>query len=211
MTRPTRRVSTQTPANLQIEAEHNQRGYYEFQVVCSRSNTYLQVTATPQALFLQRPNHQYRPSFTVLTEPGKDYVGGEAFFGQDAKLVRLVDVNEITALKASNQPSPKGKLPAGLKKALCSFFVGAASKIIQGATEGFAFLLHVSLSTKDHDYARLLLDDFKQDAVSTLKKKTGASYTGFDRRPPGSVCRPKDFRPISYRLLLRFWARLNFI
>lgn len=38
-------------------------------------NTYLQVTATPQALFLQRPKHQYRPSFTVLAEPGKDYVG----------------------------------------------------------------------------------------------------------------------------------------
>jgi hypothetical protein len=139
-------------------------------------NTYLQVTATPQALFLQRPDHKYRPSFTVLTEPGKDYVGGDAFFGKDAKLVRIVDVNEITALKASNQPSPKAKLPPGLKKALCTFFVGAASKIIQGKGDGYAFLLHVSLSTKDHDYARLLLDDFKQEAVSTLKKKSGTAY-----------------------------------
>lgn len=140
-------------------------------------NTYLQVTATPQALFLQRPNHEYRPSFTVLTEPGKDYVGGEAFFGKSANLLRIVDVNEITALQASNQPSPKAKLPSGLRKALCTFFVGAASKIIQQASDGYAFLLHVSLATKDHDYARLLLDDFKQDAVSALKKKSGSAYT----------------------------------
>lgn len=44
-------------------------------------NTYLQVTATPQALFLQRPDHRYRPSFSVITEPGPGYVGGDDFFG----------------------------------------------------------------------------------------------------------------------------------
>jgi hypothetical protein len=140
-------------------------------------NTYLQVTATPQALFLQRPNHRYRPSFTVLAEPGKDYVGGESFFGKDAKLVRIVDVNEIAALKATNQPAAKGKLPVGLKKALYTFFVGAASKLIKGEGDGYAFLLHVSMATKDHGYARSLLDDFIQDSVAALKKKSGTPYT----------------------------------
>lgn len=140
-------------------------------------NTYLQVTATPQALFLQKPKHQYRPSFTVLAEPGKDYVGGEAFFGKDAKIVWITDVNEITALKASNQPSPKAKLPAGLRTALCTFFVGAASRIITGDGDGYAFLLHVSLATKDHDYARQLLDDYMQECGAALKKKSGSPYT----------------------------------
>lgn len=139
-------------------------------------NTYLQVTATPQALFLQRPGHAYRPSFTVLADPGKDYVGGEAFFGKDAELVRMVDVNEIASLKATNQPNPKAKLPAGLRKALCGFFIAAASKIIQGKGDGYAFLLHVSLATKDHDYARGLLDDFIQESSAALKKKVGAPY-----------------------------------
>src|SRR3989344_4999006 len=46
-----------------------------------RVNTYLQVTATPQALFLQDPTHRYRPSFSILTEPGIGYVGGRQFFG----------------------------------------------------------------------------------------------------------------------------------
>lgn len=45
------------------------RGFFE-------KNTYLQVTATPQALFLQIPEHDFRPKFTVLSNPGSDYVGG---------------------------------------------------------------------------------------------------------------------------------------
>jgi len=139
-------------------------------------NTYLQVTATPQALFLQRPKHQYRPTFTVLAEPGKDYIGGESFFGKDAKLIRLVNVNEITALKATNQPSPKATLPPGLRKALCTFLVGSASKIINGEGNGYAFLLHVSLATKDHEYTRLLVTEFKQKSGAALKSKSGAAY-----------------------------------
>lgn len=139
-------------------------------------NTYLQVTATPQALFLQRPNHLYRPSFTVLTEPGTDYVGGEAFFGKGATLVRIVNSNEISLLQATNQPAPKGKLPDGLRKALSAFLVGASSKIIKKASDGYAFLLHISLATRDHDYARLLLEDYKQEAVVALKKKSGSAY-----------------------------------
>ena len=53
------------------------RGFFE-------KNTYLQVTATPQALFLQSPTHDFRPKFTVLSHPGAGYVGGEDFFGDNS-------------------------------------------------------------------------------------------------------------------------------
>jgi hypothetical protein len=140
-------------------------------------NTYLQVTATPQSLFLQRPGHPYRPSFTVLTEPGTGYVGGDEFFGEGSKnLLRNVDINEIDLLKASNQPTPSGKLPPGLKKALFTFFAAAAAKVITRPTENFAFLCHVSMGTKDHEYTRLLLDDFKGEAISAFKNKSSAKY-----------------------------------
>ena len=59
-------------------------------------NTYLQVTATPQALFLQSPGHSFRPKFTVLSHPGRDYVGGEDFFGENSNLVREFDLNDVT-------------------------------------------------------------------------------------------------------------------
>src|SRR5205807_4801827 len=67
------------------------RGFFE-------KNTYLQVTATPQALFLQTPGHDFRPKFTVLSHPGAGYVGGEEFFGETSELVREFDLNDITTL-----------------------------------------------------------------------------------------------------------------
>lgn len=146
------------------------RGYFPV-------NTYLQVTATPQSLFLQRPGHPYRPSFTVLTEPGTGYVGGDEFFGAgSANLLRNVDIDEIDLLKASNQPAPSGKLPLGLKKAILTFFAAAAARVITRPTENFAFLCHVSMGTKDHEYTRLLLDDFKGEAINAFKNKSSAKY-----------------------------------
>ena len=145
-------------------------------------NTYLQVTATPQALFLQRPGHRYRPTFTVLTEPGTGYVGGDAFFGSgSANLLRSVDINEVAQLKASNQPKPTGALPAGLKKALYTFFVGASARVIKRPADNFAFLCHVSMSTKDHEYTRLVLDDFKGDVISAFKSKPSPKYNAVEK------------------------------
>jgi hypothetical protein len=145
-------------------------------------NTYLQVTATPQALFLQMPGHRYRPSFTVLTEPGVGYVGGDAFFGSgSAHLLRDVDIDEVALLKATNQPKPNGVLPAGLKKALYTFFVGAAAKVISRPADNFAFLCHVSMSTKDHEYTRLLLDDFRGDVISAFKSNPSAKYAAVEK------------------------------
>jgi Z1 domain len=145
-------------------------------------NTYLQVTATPQALFLQTPGHRYRPAFTVLTEPGAGYVGGDDFFGPgSAKLLRHVDIDEIASLKATNQPNPTGALPAGLKKALYTFFVGAAAKVIARPPDSFAFLCHVSMGTKDHEYTRQLIDDFKGDVISAFKTKPSATYSAVEK------------------------------
>lgn len=145
-------------------------------------NTYLQVTATPQALFLQRPDHRYHPSFSVVTEPGPSYVGGDAFFGSGkANLLRIVDLNEVAQLKASNQPNPTGKLPSGLKQALYTFLVGAAAKIISRPSDGFAFLCHVSMNTKDHEFTRQLLDDFKEETVSAFGNKASTKYKALEK------------------------------
>ena len=145
-------------------------------------NTYLQVTATPQALFLQTPGHRYRPTFTVLTEPGSGYVGGDEFFGPGStNLLRDVDINEVARLKATNQPTPSGALPAGLKKALYTFVVGAAAKVISRPADNFAFLCHVSMSTKDHEYTRLLLDDFRSDVISAFKSNPSPKYSAVEK------------------------------
>lgn len=132
-------------------------------------NTYLQVTATPQALFLQSPNHRYRPSFTVLSEPGAGYIGGEAFFGSASKLLRSVDLEEVDLLRSTHQPSPTHTVPPGLAEALYCFFAGATAKIIQNPAENYSFLCHISHTRVDHRHIVNLIDRFKEETMNGLQ------------------------------------------
>lgn len=140
------------------------------------TNTYLQVTATPQALFLQLRGHAYRPSFTVLTEPGPGYVGGDAFFGNQSRLLQYVPLAEVTQLVVGNQPAPSGRLPAGLRRALCTFLVGAGARLIDYPQEGFAFLCHVSMSQRDHMHVLNLIEAFRDDVIASLRDRTSKRY-----------------------------------
>ena len=145
-----------------------------------RVNTYVQVTATPQALFLQSTTHPYRPSFTVLSEPGQGYVGGDGFFGDpNQRLLRIVDIEEISKLRASHQPTPSGVIPTGLKSALLTFLVAATARKIELPINrnGYAFLCHVSMNTRDHEHIVTLIEKFKEDALHTLQKPGTARHT----------------------------------
>ncbi len=58
------------------------------------SSLYLQVTGTPQALFLQAEATGWKPLFTHYFKPGKGYMGGDFFFPVDADVpdcIRLLD------------------------------------------------------------------------------------------------------------------------
>lgn len=57
----------------------------------SIGSVYLQVTGTPQALLLQSSNSSFRPSFTTYFAPGKGYLGGEFFFGDDKSHIHFID------------------------------------------------------------------------------------------------------------------------
>ncbi len=137
-------------------------------------NTYLQVTATPQALFLQTPGHDFRPKFTVLSHPGADYVGGEDFFGEGSTLVREFDLNDITTLAPGPQPSPTLEIPKSLLRALDTFMIGATFKRTQEADQNCAFLCHVSTRTDDHKHIVDLLRKYKTDLAAKVKAKDQA-------------------------------------
>jgi hypothetical protein len=134
-------------------------------------NTYLQVTATPQALFLQRPGHSFRPKFTVLSHPGHDYVGGDDFFGEDSKLVREFDLNDITVVAPGPQPTPRLEIPSSLLKALDTFMIGATYKRAKEADQNCAFLCHVSTRKSDHNHIVDLLRKYKAELAARLKAK----------------------------------------
>jgi len=140
------------------------RGYFE-------KNTYLQVTATPQALFLQRPDDNFRPKFTVLSHPGQDYVGGQDFFADDSELVREFDLDDIDILAPGTQPNPRLEIPRSLVSALDTFMVGATFKRTRDADQNCAFLCHVSMRKDDHRHIVDLLRQYKEDLSSALKRR----------------------------------------
>ena len=151
---------TQSKINEQVE---ELRGFFH-------KNTYLQVTATPGALFLQEGTHAFRPKFTVLSHPGKDYVGGDDFFllGVDS-LVREFPLADLTALSAGTQPAPGSQIPMSLLAALDAFMIGATYKREVEADHKSAFLCHVSTRTTDHKHIVDLLRKYKSDLSTGLK------------------------------------------
>lgn len=146
------------------------RGFFE-------KNTYLQVTATPQALFLQTPEHDFRPTFTILSHPGSDYVGGEEFFGETSNLVREFDLNDIGVLAPCPQPTPTLTIPKSLLRALDTFMIGATFKRSKEADQNCAFLCHVSTRTDDHRHIVDLMRKYKTDLTTGLKTKNQTALT----------------------------------
>lgn len=138
-------------------------------------NTYLQVTATPQALFLQGGTHSFRPKFTVLSHPGADYVGGEDFFSDGSVLVKEFPLQDISTLAPGSQPSPASTIPASLMNALDTFMIGATYKRTKDADQNCAFLCHVSTRTSDHKHIVDLLREYKANLADDLKKKSKRS------------------------------------
>lgn len=163
-TKESRGNNTKSPMNSLIS---NLRKYFE-------KNTYLQVTATPQALFLQTQSHDFRPKFTVLSHPGADYIGGDDFFGEDSKLVREFHINDISAITTGNQPSPNQNPPKSLINALDTFMIAATFKRIKAADQNCAFLCHVSTRKADHDHIVEVMRQYKTDLPEKLKAKNPA-------------------------------------
>jgi len=137
--------------------------------------SFVQATATPQSLFLQRPGGPYRPRFTVLTEPGSDYIGGDFYFGlpgdsktrQDSPL-RYIKLEEVLELAQKKGPEASGSVPMGLRKALNSFFVAASVKLISNPTDCYAFLCHVSVKKIDHDYLARIIRSYSNEMAQAL-------------------------------------------
>jgi len=132
-------------------------------------NTYLQVTATPQALFLQSPDHGFRPKFTVLSHPGAGYVGGEDFFGEGTTLIREFPLDDIGALTSASQPSPTIAIPKSLLRALDTFMIGATHKRLRDVEQNCAFLCHVSTKKADHQYIVELLHRYRSSLAAGAK------------------------------------------
>lgn len=131
------------------------------------TKAFLQVTATPQALFLQGVDHPYHPDFTVLGEPGNGYVGGETFFGslEENPYLQFVSSEEIDDLLDENGAATVSE---GLRRSLCTFWVAAAAKRLDEPSASFSYLCHVSLKQDDHERLSRMIEGFQLKMADAL-------------------------------------------
>jgi hypothetical protein len=173
------------------------RGFFE-------KNTYLQVTATPQALFLQTPGHNFRPKFTVLSHPGSEYVGGEDFFGDESNLVREFDLNDIITLAPGPQPTPTLEIPKSLIRALDTFMIGATFKRTKEVDQNCAFLCHVSTRTDDHKHIVDLLRRYKTELATGVKGKDQAIINRLKAAYDDLALTHEGLREVRFEVLVEY-------
>ena len=112
---------------------------------CLPRHTFLQYTATPQALLLINIINVLSPAFAELLTPGDEYTGGHAFFIQCPQLVRTIPPQDL--------PSPQSPLtgpPESLFEAMRLFYVGVAAGLHCNAGGNRSMLIHPSVKRDDH-------------------------------------------------------------
>lgn len=161
---------------------------------------YLQVTATPYALYLQPENElsldsgkvfkPKRPQFTVLLPTHASYVGGDCYFDQSTDptspayhFYQEVPVEERDALKHEDRRrlkienvlyEPRARV---LRDALMAFLAGASIRRLQerSTTSGnkkYSFLFHTEQAKKSHEWQERIVTAIHDALVSEARDNT---------------------------------------
>jgi hypothetical protein len=112
------------------------------------SSIYLQVTATPQAVLLQKINSGWKPAFVYYFQPGKKYMGGNFFYSKDPipDYIKFTPDDELDEL-LSDDEYPEN----GLIRSLCSFLIISSHLFLSEENDVSNFLVHPSIRIADHE------------------------------------------------------------
>lgn len=162
-----------------------------------RRTSFLQVTATPNALYLQpeeavelqgKVYKPMRPSFTSIVPVGDAYVGTDYFFDELHRpdhpahhAVKEISDSELSALKKRDErslPLPKvltHRNCESLRSSLLGFIVGATVRRIQQEAEGksmdrYCFLMHTEAAKAAHEWQEKVVREIL-DQLNTLTKQ----------------------------------------
>lgn len=110
----------------------------------SSSSIYMQVTGTPQSIFLQTEKSGWKPQFIYYFQPGNGYLGGNFFFNDEHKNIILTDDEEASELLADDEYPENG-----LKSALVTHLITSAHIMMNGGKVS-NFLIHPSVKMELH-------------------------------------------------------------
>lgn len=129
------------------------------------SSLYLHVTATPQSLLLQLVASSWKPKFAFYIAPGKKYMGGDFFYGENSKCLRVTKDNEKDDLLKSDTT------PEGFRKAILTYLVTAANILLTKEDSSCSFLIHPGVKIAEHEKveekAKKFLEGVKQDLANS--------------------------------------------
>lgn len=155
---------------------------------CLSQHTFLQYTATPQALLLINIINVLSPGFCEALEPGEGYTGGQAFFVDRPELVR-----EIVPQEIGTRQNPLTEPPESLFEALRLFFLGVAAGLPTFAGGNRSMMVHPSVTTAVHasfhqwivttkeTWKRILSEPAISLDRTELLEEFGASYQDLSR------------------------------
>ncbi|MST69701.1 restriction endonuclease [Clostridiales Family XIII bacterium RF-744-FAT-WT-3] len=109
------------------------------------SSIYLEVTGTPQSILLQSRKSGWKPYFIYYFKPGRGYMGGDFFFGNDNDPHIVFTDNAESKDLLSDDEFPEN----GLKAALITHLITAAQIKLTGGCV-CNFLIHPSVKTSEH-------------------------------------------------------------
>jgi len=136
----------------------------------ANSSMYLQVTATPQSLFLQSRTTGWRPSFVYYFPPGPGYLGGSFFYSDPpSSCIRMTPENELDELRDEEKI-----IAEGLRLSLLAFLVTGAHVILSKSAKACNFLVHPSVRIADHTrIARRLGEYLNEMLLAVSEDKMG--------------------------------------
>lgn len=134
----------------------------------------LQVTATPQAIFLQERSSVFRPTSHIYFPPGPDYLGGKFFYPAEADVPGRAPYTFKATHDAelrSLQDATIDQIPEGLQSALLTFILTATYRIVYEGDSQCNFLLHPSARTVDHNLIKEKVKSFILDTMNSLDSR----------------------------------------
>ncbi len=136
------------------------------------SSILLQVTATPQALFLQQEVENLRPGFLEFFEPGQNYLGGDFYFSK-IDTARNIFVEEDDLEKSLKQGNFENS--TALFRCFASFAVTSALFVKRGNTNANA-LVHPSVNTGVHHQIAEVAKRFYRWIFSDITNPSAIAY-----------------------------------
>ncbi|MBR7970634.1 Z1 domain-containing protein [Burkholderia cenocepacia] len=165
-------------------------------------HSYLQYTATPQAMLLLAQTDFLNPNFAELVTPGDSYTGGIAFFKGDHRLIVDIPPAQVpTPARALTTP------PKTLLEAFRSFLLVAAHHSLtrqrgpKPKDRNRSMMVHPAVATTSHKQYKAWLDKGRKTLKSTLEKLHASSPAAaealFKNEYDSLLATFPDIRPLS--------------